>query len=102
MEATAVKKPVRIILQIAKLKTSGKKSVKIRPQAIEPTIPPIKPMIDLFGLAAKNPLVFLPKRIPKNQADESHIITKMKNKTSIKDSFGSVLILVRKVVKYPI
>ena len=50
------------------------------PQAIEVMIPPKKPTRLLFGLAAKIPLVLLPKRIPKNQAPESHINTRIKYK----------------------
>ena len=81
--------------------TSGKKYLKRQPDAIEPAIPPKKPTRLLFGLAATKPRVDFPKRIPKNQAAESHINTKIKNKLIINFESGRIVILEIKVIKNP-
>ena len=62
----------------------------------------IEEAIDLVGLAANTPLVLFPNKIPKNQAEESHMNTKIKYKIRSNDSFGSVEILWMKVGKNPI
>ena len=58
--AVEVKTPAIIVFQTGKLKASGKNNVKITPSVVAPKIPPIKPTIDLLGLAANTPLVLFP------------------------------------------
>lgn len=59
---------------------SGKIHLNKKPARIEQEIPPMKPTTLLLGLAQMYPLVDLPNKIPKNQAKESQIKTKIKNK----------------------
>ena len=82
--------------------TSGKIYLKRKPQPNEPAIPPIKPTRLLLGLAATNPLVDFPKRIPKNQAKESHINTKRRKRLIIYFESGSRVILEIKVKRKPV
>ena len=82
--------------------TSGKIYLKRKPQPNEPAIPPIKPTRLLLGLAATNPLVDFPKRIPKNQAKESHINTKIKKRLIMYFESGRIVILERKVRSKPV
>ena len=56
---------------------------------MEPAIPPMKPTKLLFGLAATKPRVDFPKRIPKNQAKESHINTKRRKRLIMYFESGS-------------
>ena len=68
---------------------------------MEPKIPPIKPAILLFGLALIKPLLFFPKRTPKNQARESHKNTIVRNIMRISLECSKNVILERNVKRYP-
>ena len=83
------------------VKIAGKINLNKQPEAIEPAIPPIKPTRLLFGLAATKPLVFFPNRIPKNQAAESHINTKIRKRLITNFESGRIVILEIKVIKNP-
>ena len=101
MAAREVKSPMSARFIYEQVKTSGTKTLNRRPDAMEPAIPPIKPTRDLFGLAAIKPLLFLPNKIPKNQAAESHIKTNIKYNEIIYLESGKMVILERNVIKNP-
>ena len=75
--------------------------MKSKPNAIDPIIPPIKPTILLLGLAATNPLVDFPKRIPKNHAHESHMNTKIRKRLIMYFALGKSVILEMNVIRKP-
>ena len=76
--ASAVTIETITIFQTEPKKIGEKKCLNKSPQATEVIIPPKKPTILLFGLAAKTPRVDFPNNMPKNHAPESHINTRIK------------------------
>lgn len=106
IEEKAIKMPITIIFTGEPTKISGQIYKARRPAKIEPTKPPEKPAKLLFGLDFIKPLLFFPKRTPKNHAKESQKKTIIK-KTAINGVeasfpfFEKSVILETKVSIYP-
>ena len=73
--AIALKKPRITAKYTGPVKISGQIYLAATQEAIAPKIPPAKPAMLLFGLAAKTFLLFFPKRTPNSHARESFINT---------------------------